>query len=183
MMHTLRIDGREVPPPADDDPHGWTILYQTPACNHVHRVLGWVGTRQRANTLSLAAAAMFHPVLRATAIPAPASDMPAEACGVVTDCPPEILERVHRGEQVPPEDMIAAGVQYADMLDEVMPPPIMACHRLIELLEAKGVDVPALLRGAGSAHNAHHAIMNAGDEELWDRLISEFPADEMGLEE
>lgn len=163
--------------PAEDDPHAWTVIYQTYACEHVHRVIGWVGDHRSAITVAAVTAALWHPVLRATPAPAP-TGADTGRVGVITDVPEVLRARVEAGEIPTPEEMAAAGVTQLELIDELMPEPVMIAARVTELLEAKGVDVTALLTDSG-IHDGMAALVRAGGEELFGQIMAEYPSPSM----
>lgn len=172
-MHMLDNDGGAHPLPAEGDPHGWTVIYQTIACDHVHRVIGWVGNKRLATIVSATTAALWHPVLRATPAPAPTGGDTGRI-NVITEVPEGVRERIHAGEKLTPADLAAAGCESEELIDEVMPEVVMIAARLVELLEAKGVDVAAVLVDSGM-HNGMPALVRAGGREVFEKIMVEFP--------
>lgn len=173
-VHMTDRDGNYLDAPEVGDVHGWTIMYQTVTCDHVHRVLGWVGDMPSATKVAQVAAAMFHPLMRAIPTPAPTSDTLAGTTGVITDVPPEVAARIHAGERLRPDELFELGASGYVMEDEVMPPSIMCASRVVEMLEERGVDVVTLLTDSGM-HDGLRALVRAGGEEMWEKLIAEFP--------
>lgn len=173
-VHMTDRDGNYLEQPEVGDVHGWTVMYQTVACDHVHRVLGWVGDQPSAIKVSSVAAAMYHPLMRAIPTPAPTSESLAGRTGVITDVPPEVAARIHAGEKLTPAELFDLGATGYVMEDEVMPPSIMAAARVVELMDAKGIDVVTLLTDSG-IHNGLRALIRAGGEEMWEKVAAEFP--------
>lgn len=173
-IHMTDRDGNELPPPEVGDRHGWTVMYQTISCDHVHRVLGWVGDMPSATKVAMVVAALWHPLIRCTPTPAPTGDTTAETTGVITDMPEELADRIHSGERLTPAELFEAGATGTAMVDEVMPDVVMVSARLVELLDAKGVDVVTLLDDTGE-HDGMRALVRAGGREVWDKIIAEFP--------
>lgn len=172
-------DGTHLEMPDVGDVHGWTVLYQTISCRtHTHRVLGWVGDMPSAIKVAAVTDALWHPVIRSTATPAPDSRVRPQNIGVITSAPPELLERLHRGEKLTIEDMRAAGAEAAHLHDEVLPEPVMIAVRVIEHLDAIGVDVIDLLEKSGE-HNGRDALLKAGGEAMVRAIIKEFPSPDM----
>lgn len=178
-VHMSDPQGNEISPPEPHDVHGWSVLYQTVSChNHAHRVLGWVGDLPSATKLSCVVGALWHPALRCTPTPAPTGDVPAEKIGVITDMPDALRDRVHAGEQLSVEELIDGGAVALHLHDEVMPEPVMIAVRVIEHLDAKGVDVIDLLTVSGM-HNGMMALMRAGGEPMTRAIMKEFPSPDM----
>ena len=178
-VHMSDQNGDPIDPPEPHDVHGWTVLYQTVAChNHTHRVLGWVGDLPSATKLACVTGALWHPAMRCTPTPAPAGDTPADKIGVITDMPDELRERVHAGESFSPQELIELGAVALHLHDEVMPEPVMIAARVIEHIDAKGIDVIDLLSVSGM-HNGLRALAQAGGEAMWRAIMKEFPSPNM----
>lgn len=174
-VHMTDGEGNYLDTPDVGDPHGWTVLYQTIACDdHTHRVIGWVGDLPQATKVACVAAALWHPVMRCTPTPAPDSATPGQKIGVITDMPEGMIARVHAGEKFTIDELIAAGATGVTMVDEVMPKPIMIAARVVEILDTMSVDVVTLLDDSGQ-HDGRQALFRAGGAPLLKTILSEFP--------
>lgn len=173
-IHITDRDGNYLPKPEPDDVHGWTVLYQTPACDHVHRVLGWVGDLPSATKLSMVASALWHPMIRVTPTPAPTGDVCAEQIGVITDMPEELAQRIHAGEAFTFDELFARGAEGTVLIDEVMPRIVMLPARVAQLMDEKGVDLVTLLTDTGE-HGGMRALVRAGGRDVWEKIMAEYP--------
>lgn len=173
-------DARSVPMPEQNDPHGWTVAFQIILDSQsIFRTIGWVGDHASAEKVAMIAAMIYGPILTFGAVPAPRTDEP-DGLVAITERPASMPDDF----PLDPSRMTAVPAAYLrgtpmmTVRDAMMPTPVLTAAKVVELLEAKDVDVEALYN---DGHGKVARIQAALGEEGMAQVVAAFPTDTMTI--